>query len=130
MQFKGKEWFSWRRWRISVGDIVIIKNDKTNRNFWKLAMVENLLLGEDNMARAAVLKVVGGKGDQIQRLRRLKFVLKNDKIVMCVIMIAMSRTKKQPRTQGSIYAPVALPLRKNPGPGWSRASQNMGSSIN
>ena len=39
------------------------------------------------------------------------------------------RKMMQPRTQGSIYAPVALPLRKNPGPGWSRASQNMGSSI-
>ena len=35
----------------------------------------------------------------------------------------------QPRTQGSIYAPGAVPLRKNPGPGWSRASQNMGSDI-
>ena len=31
---------------------------------------------------------------------------------------------KQSRTQASIYAPGALPLRKNPGPGWSRASQN------
>ena len=27
---------------------------------------------------------------------------------------------KQPRTQGFIFAPVALALRKNPGPGWSR----------
>ena len=34
----------------------------------------------------------------------------------------------QPRTQGFIFAPVALPLRKNPGPGWSRASQNVGSN--
>ena len=55
---------------ITVGDIVIIKNDKTNRNFWKLAMVETLLRGDDNMVRAAVVKVVGGKGDQLQRLRR------------------------------------------------------------
>ena len=54
---------------ISVGDIVIIKNDKTNRNFWKLAMVENLLRGDDDMVRAAVVRVVGGKGDQLQRLR-------------------------------------------------------------
>mgnify|MGYP002804391833 CR=1 FL=1 len=55
---------------ITVGDIVIIKNDKTNRNFWKLAMVENLLRGDDNMVRAAVVKVVGRKGNQLQRLRR------------------------------------------------------------
>ena len=37
-------------------------------------------------------------------------------------------TRRQPRTQGFIFAPVALPLRKNPGPGWSRASQNVGSN--
>ena len=55
---------------ISAGDIVIIKNDKTNRNFWKLAMVESLLQGDDNTVRAAVVRVVGGKGDQSQRLRR------------------------------------------------------------
>ena len=33
-------------------------------------MVENLLRGDDNMVRAAVVKVVSGKGDQLQRLRR------------------------------------------------------------
>ena len=35
----------------------------------------------------------------------------------------------QPRTQGFISTPVALPrCEKNPGPGWSRASQNVGSN--
>ena len=32
---------------ISVGDIVIVKDDKTNLNFWKLAMVESLSRGDD-----------------------------------------------------------------------------------
>ena len=55
---------------ISVGDIVIVKDDKTNRNFWKLDMVESLLWGGDDIVRAAVVKVVDGKGNQLQRLRR------------------------------------------------------------
>ena len=55
---------------ITVGDIVVIKNNKTNRNFWKLAMVETLLRRDDNMVRAAVVQVLGGKGDHFQRLRR------------------------------------------------------------
>ena len=33
-------------------------------------MVEHLLRGDDNVVRAAVVRVVGGKGDQLQRLRR------------------------------------------------------------
>ena len=44
---------------ISVEDIVIIKNDKTNCNFWKLAMVENLLRGDDDLVRVAVVKSRG-----------------------------------------------------------------------
>ena len=34
-------------------------------------------------------------------------------------MLSYTRTALQHRTQASIYAPDALPLRKNPGPGWS-----------
>ena len=55
---------------ISVGDIVIVKDDKTNCNFWKLHMVESLLWGGDDIVRLAVVKVVDGKGNQLQRLRR------------------------------------------------------------
>ena len=36
------------------------------------------------------------------------------------IIYAWLQLRLQPRTQASIYAPGALPLRKNPGPGWSR----------
>ena len=55
---------------ISIGDIVILRNDKTSRSFWKLAKVEQLLHGEDNLVRAAVVKVLGGKSDKAQLLRR------------------------------------------------------------
>lgn len=33
-------------------------------------MVENRLRADDDMVRAAVVRVVGGKGGQLQRLRR------------------------------------------------------------
>ena len=33
-------------------------------------MVEKLLQGDDNTVCATVVRVVGGKGDQLQRLRR------------------------------------------------------------
>ena len=51
----------------SVGDIVIIKNDSTKRNFWKLGKVEQLLMGEDCIVRAAVVRV---KRERSQLLRR------------------------------------------------------------
>ena len=41
------------------------------------------------------------------------FYLNSSTTCLCAILA-------QPRTQGFIFAPVALPLRKNPGPGWSR----------
>ena len=42
---------------ISVGDIVILKNESTLRNFWKLAKIEELLPGVDGEVRAAIVKV-------------------------------------------------------------------------
>jgi hypothetical protein len=34
---------------ISVGDIMIIMNEKTKQQFWKLARVEDLLPGQDGV---------------------------------------------------------------------------------
>ena len=42
---------------ISVGDIVILKNDSTSRNFWKLAKIVELLPGRDGAIRLAVVNV-------------------------------------------------------------------------
>ena len=42
---------------VAVGDVVILKNDSTNRMFWKLAKVERLFTGKDGIARAALIKV-------------------------------------------------------------------------
>jgi hypothetical protein len=48
-----------RRYSHSKGDIV--KNDSTNRAFWKLGKVEELLRGRDGKVRAAIVKVAGSK---------------------------------------------------------------------
>ena len=42
---------------ISVGDIVILKNDSTSKNIWKLAKIVELLPGRDEAIRSAVVNV-------------------------------------------------------------------------
>ena len=42
---------------IAVGDIVILKQESSNRMFWKLAKVEELLPGRDGTVRSAIVKV-------------------------------------------------------------------------
>ena len=42
---------------IAVGDVVILKNDSTKRLFWRLAIVQELLTGDDGKVRAAVIKI-------------------------------------------------------------------------
>jgi hypothetical protein len=41
---------------LKEGDIVIVKNDKTNRNFWRLGKIEELTSG-DGMVRAVKAKI-------------------------------------------------------------------------
>ena len=47
---------------LSVGDVVIIKNDKTNRNFWRLGKVVELISGDDGVVRAAKVRVGNENG--------------------------------------------------------------------
>ena len=60
---------SYKKIDISVGDIVILKNDQTCRSFWKLAKIEQLLKGDDGLVRAVIVKVLGGDS-KVQLLRR------------------------------------------------------------
>ena len=41
---------------ITVGDAVILKNDSTKQLFWRLAIVQELLTGDDGKVRTAVIK--------------------------------------------------------------------------
>lgn len=57
--------------KFKVGDVVILKNDSVARAFWKLAKVEELLLGRDGTVRAAIVTVPRGtSSNSNQRLRR------------------------------------------------------------
>ena len=56
--------------RISIGDLVLLKNDSTSRAFWKLGKVEELIPGRDGNVRAAVVKAVSDTGRPSQ-LRRV-----------------------------------------------------------
>ena len=46
-----------RESKIAVGDIVIDKNEKSNRNFWKLAKAVELHAGDDGVVRAATIRI-------------------------------------------------------------------------
>jgi hypothetical protein len=52
---------------VEVGDIVILRNDSTNRVFWKLAIVQELLPGSDGQVRAAVVRVAGERSQTLRR---------------------------------------------------------------
>ena len=56
--------------RISIGDLVLLKNDSTSRAFWKLGKVEELIPGKDGNVRAAVVKVANNSG-RPSHLRRV-----------------------------------------------------------
>ena len=43
--------------KISVGDVVIVRDDNTKRLFWRLAKVVELLVGKDGIARATLVNV-------------------------------------------------------------------------
>lgn len=47
---------------------MVVKNDSTQRTFWKLAVVEELICGEDGNVRAAFITTVNPKG-KVTRLR-------------------------------------------------------------
>ena len=55
--------------RISVGDIVIIKDEQLPRGQWKLGVVQTLLTGQDGQTRAATVKLASS-GRQHPLLRR------------------------------------------------------------
>ena len=55
---------------ISVGDIVILKNENTSRMYWKLARVGNLLQSKDKIVRSAEVKVLSNDNKRTVVLRR------------------------------------------------------------
>ena len=54
---------------VKEGDVVTLKNESTKRASWKLAIIESLLVGQDGIARAAIVRVANSEGNP-RRLRR------------------------------------------------------------
>ena len=58
---------------LTIGDIVIIKDDiVTPRSSWRLAKVESLVVGKDNMVRGAVLSALSKDGTKTRLSRPLQ----------------------------------------------------------
>ena len=51
-----------QRPRIAKGDVVVVKDDASKRLFWKLGVVQDLITGDDQQVRAAVIKASDPKG--------------------------------------------------------------------
>lgn len=56
--------------QISVGDIVILREEGTPRLFWQLAKIQDLIQSDDGMTRAAKIRLVHGNKRKITELRR------------------------------------------------------------
>jgi len=39
-----------------------VRNESTKRAFWKLAIIESLIIGQDGVARAVIVKVANSEG--------------------------------------------------------------------
>jgi hypothetical protein len=60
---------------ISVGDIVVLKNESTARIFWKLAKVEELITSKDNIVRSAKVGVLNDSNKKIQLRRPIQHLV-------------------------------------------------------
>jgi len=77
---------------ISIGDIVLLKNDSTIRNFWNLARVKELIPGADGRVRAAIVKV-GNSDNRPSYLRR---------VVQHLIPIEVNSSENDEATQPAV----------------------------
>ena len=50
---------------VSVGDIVVLKDEQTKRVFWKLGEIVELIVGRDKNIRAAKVKIPTSKGTTV-----------------------------------------------------------------
>jgi len=57
---------------VKTGDVVIVKDDVTKRLFWKLAVVTEVICGNDNQIRAAVVRVADPQGKPSLLRRSIK----------------------------------------------------------
>ena len=52
---------------IAIGDVVVLKDYVTKRQFWKLGVMTELLPGRDGNVRAAVVSISGDRKSLLRR---------------------------------------------------------------
>ena len=107
---------------LTLGDIVVLKDENTKRSFWKLAKVEELLKGRDGNVRTAKVKVPTDKGNKIliRPLRHLIPIELNSKQSIDNKANARYGTAEAPKDiTGSASAAASSPLSSRP---WRNAA--------
>ena len=61
--------------KIRIGEIVLLKDEKSRRMFWKLAKVENVIKGPDGIARIATVKVLNNDKRTVNLKRSIKHLI-------------------------------------------------------
>ena len=64
-----------REQAIWVGDMVILMNDKSNRSFWQLGKIVELLPGSDGIVRAARVKLGNSDGKSTELRRSIEHLI-------------------------------------------------------
>ena len=105
---------------IAVGDIVILKSDSSNRMFWKLAKVEELLPGRDGFVRAAIVKVANSDKRPCLMRRSVKHLYpievnaKDDEPSGEIVYkpsLECTTPKSRPRRSAAVVADILRKLR-------------------
>ena len=83
-------------------ETVLLKNDSSNRNYWKLAKIEELIFGQDGKVRAAVVRVANGNTNRLVHLRRVIQHLIPIEVKSCSTKIAEAeRQDSQPAVEAN-----------------------------
>ena len=95
---------------ISVGDLVILRNDNTKRSFWKVCRVKELLKDRDGNIRTARIMVPTDKG-KVQFIRPLKY------------LVPLEVSSKQSINSETFAKPLAAPARTAKGKAFASEAQ-------
>ena len=91
---------------IAEGDVVLVQGEKKDRNYWKLGIVNELVVGRDGIVRAAKLR--SGKGmleRAIQHLYPLELLCDWFQLILIPIFLTYTNSNID------LYVTYLLPLR-------------------
>ena len=75
---------------ISIGEIVIVKDEHLPRGLWKLGIVQEIMKGQDGLTRAAVVRVASRDQQQSILKRSVQLLYPLDIRTSIVIVVEFS----------------------------------------